>query len=94
MLWFLRIQNYLIFNPNLNTPTRLPSDNNFQLTYKNILIKVPNSTTRLRTWWFDDGKTHYNNLARIKGLQKLGFYLLAFDYRSYGLSEGDLPNEF
>ena len=38
-------------------------------------------------------KTHYNNLARIKGFQQLGFSVLAIDYRGYGLSEGDLPNE-
>ena len=38
-------------------------------------------------------KTHYNNLARIKGFQQLGFSVLAFDYRGYGLSEGPLPNE-
>ena len=38
-------------------------------------------------------KTHYNNLARIKGFQQLGFSVLAIDYRGYGLSEGELPNE-
>lgn len=38
-------------------------------------------------------KTHYNNLARIQGFQQLGFSVLAFDYRGYGLSEGRLPNE-
>lgn len=38
-------------------------------------------------------KTHYNNLARIKGFQQLGFSVLAIDYRGYGLSEGQLPNE-
>ena len=38
-------------------------------------------------------KTHYNNLARIKGFQQLGFSVLAIDYRGYGLSEGVLPNE-
>ncbi|MEL6930661.1 MAG: alpha/beta fold hydrolase [Cyanobacteria bacterium J06600_6] len=38
-------------------------------------------------------KTHYNSLARIKGFQQLGFSVLAIDYRGYGLSEGELPNE-
>ena len=38
-------------------------------------------------------KTHYNNLARIKAFQQLGFSVLAIDYRGYGLSEGNLPNE-
>ena len=38
-------------------------------------------------------KTHYNNLARIKGFQQLGFSVLVIDYRGYGLSEGTLPNE-
>jgi len=38
-------------------------------------------------------KTHYNNLARIKGFQQLGFSVLAIDYRGYGLSQGELPNE-
>ncbi|MEM8831539.1 MAG: alpha/beta fold hydrolase [Cyanobacteria bacterium P01_G01_bin.19] len=38
-------------------------------------------------------KIHYNNLARIKGFLQLGFSVLAIDYRGYGLSEGDLPNE-
>lgn len=38
-------------------------------------------------------KTHYSSLSRIKGLQQLGFSVLAIDYRGYGLSEGKLPNE-
>ncbi len=38
-------------------------------------------------------KTHYNNLARIQAFQQLGFSVLAIDYRGYGLSEGNLPNE-
>lgn len=32
-------------------------------------------------------------MARIDGLRQLGFSVLAIDYRGYGLSQGNLPNE-
>lgn len=35
----------------------------------------------------------YNYLARVSAFQQLGFSVLMFDYRGYGLSEGDFPNE-
>lgn len=35
----------------------------------------------------------YNYLARMSAFRQLGFSVLAFDYRGYGLSEGDFPNE-
>lgn len=34
-----------------------------------------------------------HNLARIEGLRQLGFSVLAIDYRGYGQSKGDFPNE-
>lgn len=36
-------------------------------------------------------KSHY--LDRVEGLRQLGFSLLLFDYRGYGESGGDFPNE-
>ena len=35
----------------------------------------------------------YNYLARVSAFRQLGFSVLVFDYRGYGLSEGDFPNE-
>ncbi len=35
-----------------------------------------------------------HNLARIEGLRQLGFSVLAIDYRGYGQSQGNFPNEF
>ena len=35
----------------------------------------------------------YNYLARVSAFQQLGFSVLVFDYRGYGLSEGDFPHE-
>jgi pimeloyl-ACP methyl ester carboxylesterase len=37
--------------------------------------------------------SHYNYLARVSAFRQLGFSVLVFDYRGYGLSEGDFPNE-
>lgn len=35
----------------------------------------------------------YNYLARVSAFRQLGFSVLVFDYRGYGLSEGAFPNE-
>jgi uncharacterized protein len=35
----------------------------------------------------------YNYLARVSAFRQLGFSVLVFDYRRYGLSQGDFPNE-
>lgn len=35
----------------------------------------------------------YNYLARVSAFRQLGFSVLVFDYRGYGLSEGDFPSE-
>lgn len=35
----------------------------------------------------------YNYLARVSAFRQLGFSVLVFDYRGYGLSEGDFPYE-
>jgi hypothetical protein len=35
----------------------------------------------------------YNYLARMSALRQLGFSVLVFDYRGYGLSKGDFPSE-
>lgn len=118
-------QDFIIYRANQHISSSSPGDNDFQLNYQNIWIRVPNSNFRIHGWWFDapdvinpvvaipneptnilttpktmlylcgrgGSKTHYNNLARIKGFQQLGFSVLAIDYRGYGLSEGVLPNE-
>ena len=36
----------------------------------------------------------YNYLARVSAFRQLGFSVLVFDYRGYGLSERDFPDEF
>lgn len=64
-------------------------------------IAIPNEPVNImtapKTMLYLNGrggsKTRFNNLARIKGFQQLGFSVLAIDYRGYGLSEGRLPNE-
>ena len=35
----------------------------------------------------------YNYLARVAAFRQLGFSVLVFDYRGYGSSKGDFPNE-
>lgn len=35
----------------------------------------------------------YNYLARVSAFRQLGFSVLVFDYRGYGLSQGSFPNE-
>lgn len=35
----------------------------------------------------------YNYLARVSAFRQLGFSVLVFDYRGYGLSQGAFPNE-
>lgn len=35
----------------------------------------------------------YNYLARVSAFRQLGFSVLVFDYRGYGLSKGNFPNE-
>ncbi|MEA5448312.1 alpha/beta fold hydrolase [Leptolyngbya sp. CCNP1308] len=35
----------------------------------------------------------YNYLARVSAFRQLGFSVLVFDYRGYGLSAGDFPRE-
>ena len=65
------------------------------------IVAIPNEPVNIlrhpKTMLYFSGrggsKTHYNNLARIKGFQQLGFSVLAIDYRGYGLSGGELPNE-
>lgn len=36
----------------------------------------------------------YNYLARVSAFRQLGFSVLVFDYRGYGLSQGAFPSEF
>ena len=114
-------QSKILYQPNHNIPPSKPQD--FQLSYQNVWLSVPNDSNQIHGWWFaaptqpviaipnepsnilaspktilyfcgrGGSKTHYNNLARIQGFQQLGFAVLAIDYRGYGLSEGELPNE-
>lgn len=124
-IWLYLRQEQILYQPNHHIEPSSPRDDDFQLSYQNVWIDVPNSSSQIHGWWFDvpktgqpviaipnepvniltspktilyfcgrgGSKTHYNNLARIKGFQQLGFSVLAIDYRGYGLSEGQLPNE-
>ncbi|MDJ0707402.1 MAG: alpha/beta fold hydrolase [Leptolyngbyaceae cyanobacterium MO_188.B28] len=38
-------------------------------------------------------KGDYNYLARVEGFRQLGFSVFVIDYRGYGLSQGDFPDE-
>lgn len=38
-------------------------------------------------------KRDYNYLARVSAFRQLGFSVLLFDYRGYGLSPGEFPHE-
>ena len=67
------------------------------MNYKSLILLTSSKSFRITFRRAEKelvGKTHYNNLARIKGLQQLGFSVLAFDYRGYRLSKEDLPKEF
>ncbi|HTO48766.1 MAG TPA: alpha/beta fold hydrolase [Burkholderiales bacterium] len=62
---------------------------------------------RIYAWWIPGPDAHApavlylhgtrwslsNNLFRIQRLQRMGFAVLAIDYRGFGRSDGDLPSE-
>jgi uncharacterized protein len=53
------------------------------------------TTPKVMLYFYGVGrnKGDYNYLARVSAFRQLGFSVLMIDYRGYGLSKGDFPNE-
>ena len=99
-------QREWIFRPNKEL-VRTPSD--YGLAYEDLWLKVPGEDGASQTvhgWWIPgDPKAPAllylhgsrwnigNNLFRIARLQRMGYSVLAIDYRGFGRSDGDLPSE-
>ncbi len=104
--WYLWAnQRELIFLPSRDVH-QSPAD--VGLKYEEVRIPVPGSQpTSLRGWWLQSGDTaaptfvylHGNdlniggNVEHVARLNRLGFAVLAVDYRGYGKSDGAFPSE-
>ena len=85
----------------------MPSD--YGLKYEEVWLTVPGESARERVyaWWIPGPNAQApallylhgtrwslsNNLFRIQRLQRMGFAVLAIDYRGFGRSDGELPSE-
>lgn len=97
-------QRRIIFETHFQLPNPIPAD--YPLKFEQVLIPTVEDQ-QLVGWWFpsDDaqGKTvlflHGNagvddfNFHALKILHRLGFSVLLFNYRGYGLSPKIFPNE-
>ena len=99
-------QREWIFRPNKEL-VRTPAD--YGLAYEELWLAVPGgdgASQRVHGWWIpgspDAPALLYlhgsrwnigNNLFRIARLQRMGYSVLAIDYRGFGRSDGDLPSE-
>jgi uncharacterized protein len=104
--WYLWAnQRELIFLPSRDV-RQSPSD--VGLKYEEVSVPILGSQpTSLRGWWLPSGDTaaptflylHGNdlniggNVEHVARLNRLGFAVLAVDYRGYGKSEGAFPSE-
>ena len=83
-----------------------PAD--YGLAYEDVWLKVADAPgERVHGWWLpatsaESATLLYlhgarwnlsNNLFRIQRLQRMGFAVLAIDYRGFGRSDGELPSE-
>ena len=104
--WYLLAdQRELIFFPSRDV-LRSPAD--VDLKYEEVWVPVPgNQPASLHGWWLQSGDPaaptflylHGNdaniggNVEHVAGLNRLGFAVLAVDYRGYGKSGGAFPSE-
>ena len=104
--WYLWAnQRELIFFP---SPDVRQSPADVDLKYEEVWVPVLGSQpTSLHGWWLQSTDTaaptflylHGNdlniggNIEHVAGLDRLGFSVLAVDYRGYGRSGGEFPSE-
>ena len=102
----LALYNYqtkLIFRP---LPLILHTPAEAGMAYEDIWIPLPNASQKLHGWWMPHPKSqrtlllchgNYGNISyninRCHFYHSLGFSVLSFDYRGYGLSQKDIPSE-
>lgn len=98
----------LVYRP-VRDSARTPADVGlaFEEVWIDISRETGEGSERLHAWWVpaaagDAPSVLYlhgirwslgNNLFRIARWQKMGFNVLAVDYRGFGRSDGDLPSE-
>jgi uncharacterized protein len=106
LLLYFRQHKYLFYpSPNIE---KTPDIYNVAFKEVWIPVTVNGVTERMYAWWMDNainsnGKVllylHGNavnvgaNVYAATGYYKAGFSVLLVDYRGFGLSEGDFPNE-
>jgi pimeloyl-ACP methyl ester carboxylesterase len=98
--WLYAEQTRFIFFPSREIVT-VPAD----FGCSSVDVTIPEGPHHLRGWWLPgtNGKTvlyfHGNggnigeNAEHACRFQKMGFSTLLFDYRGYGMSDGDFPSE-
>ena len=104
-MWYLWArQRKLIFSPSRDV---LQSPADVGLKYEDVWIPIAGHATSLHGWWLRSENPaasvmlylHGNdfnlgsNVERIARLNRLGFAVLAVDYRGYGRSGGAFPSE-
>lgn len=99
-------QREWIFRPNKDL-TRTPAD--YGLAFEDVWLAVAGEAEtreRVHGWWIAGNPEAPallylhgsrwnigNNLFRIARLHRMGYSVLAIDYRGFGRSDGDLPSE-
>jgi pimeloyl-ACP methyl ester carboxylesterase len=99
-------QREWIFRPQRDLHST-PAD--YGLRHEDVWIAIPSAaeTERVHGWWIPGPKAQAptllflhgarwslsNNLFRIQRLHRMGFSVLAIDYRGFGKSDGTLPSE-
>ncbi len=99
-------QRELIFRP-VKDAGGTPAD--YSLAFEDLWLAVPGgeSGERVHGWWIPSGRADApavlylhgarwslgHNLSRIVRWQRMGFNVLAIDYRGFGRSDGELPAE-
>jgi fermentation-respiration switch protein FrsA (DUF1100 family) len=98
----------LVYRP-VREYVRTPADQGFAYedVWLTVARGVEGGTERVHGWWLPAGAADAptllylhgtrwslgNNLFRIARFHRLGFNVLAIDYRGFGRSDGDLPSE-
>lgn len=99
-------QPYLIFKP---TRTFQKTPESYNIKYQDVYLPVPGSSNNdvIHGWWLPSQRRNLGTLLYLHGnslnigsnitqayrFRQMGFSVLLIDYRGYGKSKGNFPNE-
>ncbi|MBE9118346.1 alpha/beta hydrolase [Lusitaniella coriacea LEGE 07157] len=102
LLWIF--QERLVFHP---SSTLAHTPDLYELEYEEVWLPVWGTSAKLHGWWIPSKQPqtpvllylHHNagnigaNVSQASAFQRLGYSVFLVDYRGFGQSEGNFPNE-